>query len=145
MKKWLWIIIAVILVIAIGVGAYFLFSPKKTETEVDSGLVKHSEVTLFEEVQYENESAVIRAFAVGKEFTAITYQIDNNNEVSMTAKTGASADYEDMRYIDTRNTLIDLTGVEAGDHILKIKVYNGEESEVIYKVTFEVKRATATA
>lgn len=145
MKKWIWIIVAIILVIAIGVGAYFLFAPKKDESETESGLVVHSEVTLFDETQYENESAVIRVLAIGEEFTAITYQIDNDEEVTMTAKTGASTEYEDMRYIDTRNTLIDLTGVEAGDHILKIKVYNGENSEVIYKVTFEIKRATTTA
>ena len=151
MKKWLWIIVAVVVSIAIGVGCYFIFRPK---TETNEGeLAKHSQVMYFDEVQHEGDSAVVRAWAVGEDFTGITYQIDNADEVTMTSKTGACSDawdmykedYEDMRYIDTRNTLIDLTGVEAGDHILKIKVYNGEDSEVIYKITFEVKKATATA
>lgn len=146
------VLIAILVAIAIGVGAYYIFRPK---TEKDENvLAQASEVMYFEDVQVEGENAVIRAWAVGDDFTAIAYQIDNGEEVTFVKAVSGACDknwdkyqigFKDYRYIDTKNDTIDLTGVSVGDHILKIKVYNGEDVQTIYKVTFEVKKATATA
>ena len=139
------VLLGLILGIAFGVKAC-------NESKTGDGIAKFSTVEYFDEIQVADNLAVIRAYAVGEDFTAITYQIDNADEVNVTGAVSGACnedwseykdEYKDLRYIDTRVITIDLSELEAGDHIIKITVYNGEESEQIFKSTFELKAATA--
>lgn len=143
--------VGIIVLAGIIVGTVFGIKACK-ENKAGDGLAKYSTVEYFEDVQVEDTLAVIRAYAVGENFTAITYQIDNEDEVKVNGAITDEADedwseytsdYKDLRYIDTRVITIDLSELEAGDHILKIFVYDGEEKEQIFKATFELKAATA--
>lgn len=151
-KKIIAIVVSSVVLLGLVLGIIFGVKACK-ENKAGDGLAQYSSVEYFKEVQVTDRLAVLRAYAVGEEFTAITYQIDNQDEVNVNALSGAcnedwedyEEDYKDLRYIDTSVLTIDLAELEAGDHILKIFVYNGEEKEQIFKTTFELKATTAVA
>lgn len=154
-KKLIALIASVVISIGVAVGLTLAISfHAQNQVNTGDGIAEYSKVDFFDDVQYEGENAVMRAWAVGEDFTAITYQIGNGDEVTIsTAKTGAcnedwalyENEYEDKRYIDSRVINIDLSELEAGDHIFKVFVYNGEEKETIFKTTFELKASTTSA
>lgn len=150
MKKWLVGLIAGLGILAV-VGAVIGISLAKKNDDANAGeLAKYSAVEYFETSQDKEQPAVLRAWAVGEEqFTKITYQIDTENEVTVsTAKYDKASedwakyddDFEDMNYIDSGVITIDLSGLSEGKHILQVYVYSGSSvSECICEKIFTIQ------
>ena len=145
------IVIGVLLTALIVAGIIFgvNYFKNKNTVQTSDGIATAYEVKYFSDNQSADKLGVIQVYAVGEDFTSITYKIDNGAEVTFKANSVAAnedwefykAEYKDLRCIDTGVVTIDLSSLEAGDHILTIKVYNGEESQELSKTIFNLKAA----
>ena len=152
-KSIVWIVLAVMLVALTVVGIIFgvNYFKNKNNAQTSDGIATAYEVKYFSDNQSADKLGVIQVYAVGEDFTSITYKIDNGAEVTFKANSVAAtedwefykAEYKDLRCIDTGVVTIDLSSLEAGDHIITIKVYNGEESQELAKNIFNLKAAQA--
>ncbi len=152
MKKWLVVLLSVVGVLAV-VGAAIGISlaiKNKNEKANEDALAQYSSVEYFEEKQSKEQPMVLRAWAVSEEqFTKITYQIDTENEVTVSSAEYDKAsddwakyddDFEDMNYIDTGVFTIDVSELAQGKHILQIVVYSGSDvSECIFEKIFTIQ------
>ena len=143
-KLWIWLI--AIGGIILFIGASIINYNKYVVNDSES--ITQSQVLYFKDVQYQDNDAVLQAYAVGKSFTKITYKIDNGAEVDITGAVVDTADkdwefykkaYAGKKYIDSRVITIDLSRYEVGDHFITIYVYDGSTSkEEIYKKFFKL-------
>ena len=145
MKKWLIYLIAGILVLAVGLSTFFIVRAN-TKDDVLGGT--YSKVEYFHETQHQSQLGVFHAYAVGENFTRMSYKLDNGAEVDIEFAEidDATSDweyYEDSfkgkRYVDSGVITLDFSEMEVGDHFLQIFVYNGTEQECIYKQFFVLK------
>ncbi len=152
MKRFLVILVSLLVALAIGLGVFFVVD--SCQNKKDDGENKHNvafEQEFLEETYAQGDLIMLRGIATADvEFTGMTYTINNASEVSMTVKSGESADVEDELpgngkfYVDSGIEMIDTTDMEVGYYVLAF--YAQDEDGTRYKLgepqIFEIVAST---